>query len=352
MQGVVKALHQADKIRFRPALIARIARGYFNTLVLRRKVLRVLEISINTACQSKCSYCYAATFQNRSGALLSVREIRDLWLQAERMGAFSALVLGGEPTLRKDFLDVIAAFEPKKNIVTFTTNAIALTEEMVRELKRLGVFLVNISLDSTDPAINDRRRGYDGHFDAAMKAIDLCLTHGLDVTIPIVTSKSHFPETLKMVEFARRHGLTANLNLLTLSGRATALRADQFDAEFWETLCELYRRNPHLRSDFNVNLTLKIECPAGFEKIHVAPYGDVTGCSLISVSFGNVREEPLADIVSRMREFKHFKKRSDRCLIAVDEEYIQDYQLVASARPMTPVRAELIEKARLNRPYR
>lgn len=343
MEGIRKAIHQVNKVPLRPRLLAKVARGYFKTLVLRQSVLRVLEISINTACQSRCGYCYAETFKQPRGQQLTVAEIRALWQQAERMGAFCSLVLGGEPTLRKDFLDVIAALEPRKNLVTFTTNSISLTEAMVRELKRLGVFLVNISLDSPDPATNDRRRGYEGHFDAAMRAIEWCRVHGLAVTVPIVTSKSYFPQTLEMIDFVKRQGLVANLNLLTLSGRARADRADQFDAAFWDQLRALYASDASLRSDFNVNLSLKVECPAGFEKVHVAPYGDVTGCSLMSVSFGNVREEPLADIVGRMRQFPHFKKRPDRCLIAVDDQFIDDYQAVASSSAVTPVRVEHIE---------
>jgi MoaA/NifB/PqqE/SkfB family radical SAM enzyme len=342
----LKAAHQINKLRFRPAMLAKIASGYFNTLVLRKTVLRVVDISINTACQSKCNYCYAESFKQSGAQLMTVKEIGEMWRQATAMGAFSALVLGGEPTLRQDFLDIISTLEPKKNLVTFTTNGISLTEEIVRELKRLGVFLVNISIDSTDPALNDRRRGYLGHFEAALKAVELCRKYGLDVCVPVVTSKSHLQETMKMIEFGKKHGFTVTMNLLSLQGRAKKERADQFDAEFWEALCELYAKNPGLRADFDLNFTMKVQCPAGYERVHIAPFGDVTGCSLQSVSFGNIREEPLADIVARMREFKHFKKRSSRCLIAMDDEYIEDYQMIASEQPVTPYPVTKIEALR------
>lgn len=80
-----------------------------------------------------------------------------------------------------------------------------------------------------------------------------------------------------------------------------------------------------MRSGYDVNLNTRIGCPAGFGKVHVAPYGDVTGCSMMPVSFGNVREESLPAIVARMRKFKPFAERSSTCIVAVDDEFIQEY---------------------------
>ena len=77
-----------------------------------------------------------------------------------------------------------------------------------------------------------------------------------------------------------------------------------------------YDTHSNIRSDYGiVNPSMRVGCPSGHEKIHVAP-DDITGCSMQAASFGNVREEPLADIVSRMRSFRHFAKKSSRCIIA------------------------------------
>jgi hypothetical protein len=37
-----------------------------------------------------------------------------------------------------------------------------------------------------------------------------------------------------------------------------------------------------------------------------------------------------------MREFKHFKKRPDHCIVALDEEFIGDYVDPAMDEPSTP----------------
>ena len=199
IDGLRKTLHQINKIRYRPALVGNIAKAYFRRHVLRRPCLRVCEFSITPVCQSRCEFCYASKFACPGQTLLSVDEIRDIWRQARELGAFSSVVFGGEPLLHPGFLEIIELLEPRKHVITFTTNAIAMTEELVRELKRLGVFLVNISINSVDPDINDRLRGYPGHLEKAMQAMEWCKKHGLDVFLPIATAKPYWQETLALV---------------------------------------------------------------------------------------------------------------------------------------------------------
>jgi MoaA/NifB/PqqE/SkfB family radical SAM enzyme len=336
LDGIRKTLHQVDKIRYRPALLRKIANGYFRTLVLRKPTLRIVEFSINSACQSKCEYCYAAKFRRPGEQMLDVEEVRDIWLQASRMGAFCSLILGGEPTLHPKFLDLVAALEPRKNMVSFSTNCISLTEEMVVELKKLGVFVIYVSMNSTDAAINDLVRGYEGHHAHVMRVLEICKRHDIDVVLPITTSKDLLPETIELVDFARKNGLTASMGLLSPTGRAEGERDALFDADFWQTLRGLYDRNPDLRGDWDTNFTLEVECPAGFEKVHVSPYGHVTGCAIQPMSFGSLRERTLASLVEEMRGFKHFAKRSKHCIVALDKEFIEDYLDPAIHEVSTP----------------
>jgi MoaA/NifB/PqqE/SkfB family radical SAM enzyme len=340
LDGLRKTLHQVNKIRYRPVLLQKIARGYFRTLVLRKPTLRIVEFSINHACQSKCGYCYAAKFRRPGECMLDVDEIRDIWMQSAKMGAFGSLILGGEPTLHPNFMDIVAALEPRKNIVTFATNCITLSEEMIVELKRIGVFVIYVSINSTDPATNDRVRGYEGHHEHVMRVLDACKRHGIDVMLPITTSKELLPETIKLLDFAEEHDMMASIGLLSPTGRQEGQKQELFDQSFWADLRKLYDRNPGLRGDWDTNLTLKVGCPAGFEKIHISPYGHVTGCAIQPMSFGNLRDEPLSDVLVRMREFKHFAKRPKHCIVALDEEFIEDYLDHAIGVASTPYPVE------------
>ena len=340
LDGIRKTLHQIDKVRYRPVTVGKVAYGYFRTLVLRKPTLRIVEFSITPACQSNCGYCYAAKLNRPGETLLTPDEIGQVWRQASKLGAFQSFLLGGEPSLRKDLLEIVRVLEPKKNIVSFSTNGISLTEDTIVELKKLGIYVIYVSLNSLDPELNDELRGYQGHYDHAMRVIELCKKYDIDVFLPITTSKKLLPETTKMLDFVRENGFTANINLLSPTGRAEGEREDLFDEEFWTELRDLYDRNPSLRGDWDTNLSLEVGCPSAFEKIHVGPYGDVTGCAIQPMSFGNVREEPVERIVEKMRRFHHFAKRHPSCLVALDREFIGDYLDFAIDRPSTPYPVE------------
>jgi len=340
IDGFRKATHQINKIRYRPVLVGKIARGYFRALVLKKPCLRGVEFSITPDCQSKCQFCYASKFYKKGEELLTLDEIESTWTQAKAMGAFCANLLGGEPLLHPQFLDIIRLLEPKKHLVTFSTNCIALTEDIVKELKQLGVFLVMISLNSLDPKLNDELRGYKGHYDHVMKAVELLKKYKMDISFPVATSKPYLKETYEIVEYAKQIGAAVVVNLMCAMGRTEGEMDLLFDEEFWKEYRTMVDSNSHLRADFDVNLNLKIGCPAGFEKIHFTPYGEVTGCSMNPVSFGNVREASLADIVDKMRNFYHFARRSPHCLVAIDSRYIRDYMNYAANFESIPYRVE------------
>jgi len=269
-----------------------------------------------------------------------VDEIASVWEQAKQLGCFSANLLGGEPLLHPQFLEIIKILEPRKHLITFATNCIALTEDLIIELKELGVFLINISLNSLDPKLNDELRGYKGHYDHVMNAVQWCKKHNIDISFPVATSKTHLQETHEIVEYAREIGASVVVNLMCAMGRTEGERDILFDEDFWQEYRKLVNANSHLRADFDVNLNLRIGCPAGFEKIHFSPYGEVTGCSMNPVSFGNIRENSLHDIVDKMRNFYHFAKRSPHCLVAIDGEYIDNYMNFAENFESIPYRVE------------
>jgi MoaA/NifB/PqqE/SkfB family radical SAM enzyme len=82
------------------------------------------------------------------------------------------------------------------------------------------------------------------------------------------------------------------------------------------------------------------ECPGGREKLCISPYGEVIGCGMNYISFGNVLQEPLENIWERTCEWPPFKKRSKKCLIALDEEYLEEYLLPVAGYETLPVSIE------------
>lgn len=312
-------------IKLRIGLLPKILSGYAKTLVLGRAVLRTVEFALLAECNSKCMMCYASRMKRPDDTYLTVAEYRKIWEQASRLGAFSVILSGGEPTLRKDLFDILAVLDPGNTIFALVTNSLNLNRDYLADLKKAGVETIHLSLDSTDPRKNDLIRGYPGHFDKVISAIQEAKRQGFAVYLSTVIMHGGLKKMEEMVRFAAENEIGIVFSLACVSGNW----ADEHDVlltpEEWGSVQEYMTRNPHVRSDWTINFSMRQECPGGREKISISCYGDVMGCGMNYVSFGNVREEPLETVRRRMANFPDFKRRSRDCLIGADPGYIDRY---------------------------
>jgi len=134
-----------------------------------------------------------------------------------------------------------------------------------------------------------------------------------------------FAKMHEMVRFAKENQIGIVFSLACASGNWSDAKGVLLEQPEWEEVQAYMKANPAVRSDWTINFSLRQECPGGREKLNVSCYGDVTGCGMNYVSFGNVRQEPLEKIWRRMGNFPDFKRRAPDCLIGADRAYIERY---------------------------
>lgn len=318
-------IYHSKVIKLRFGLIPKILYGYFNTLVLRRASLRTIEFSLLAECNSKCVMCYASQIKREDDEYLTVSEYADIWKQAEKLGALSVILSGGEPTLRKDLLGIISVMNPKNTIFALVTNSLNMNREYLKELKKAGVETIHLSLDSLDEKKNDEIRGAQGHYKKVLETISNAKSLGFTVCLSTVIAHNGLNKMREMVKFAAANQIGIVFSLACVSGNWADEKDVLLTPKEWQSVQDYMKKNPHIRSDWTINFSMKQECPGGREKVSISPYGEVMGCAMNYVSFGNVRKEPLKTIWKRMQNFEHFKKRSPDCLIGADPDYIEKY---------------------------
>ncbi|MBF0327643.1 MAG: radical SAM protein [Nitrospirae bacterium] len=263
--------------------------------------------------------------KRQNDSYLTVKEYETIWKQASHLGAFSVILSGGEPTLRKDLFDILAVMDPRNTIFALVTNSLNLDKDYLIDLKRAGVETIHLSLDSTDSQSNDRIRGADGHFNKVMETIDEAKRQGFSVYLSTVIMHNGLKKMDEMVQYAAENDIGIVFSLACVSGNWTNEHDVLLTPEEWRRVQQYMQQNPHVRSDWTINFSMRQECPGGREKLSISCYGDVMGCGMNYISFGNVRYEPLETIWKRMRNFPAFKKRSRDCLIGSDLNYIEKY---------------------------
>ena len=325
LQKLKHFYYHARVIKRRYKLIPKILSGYINMLLLRRNSLRTLEFSLLAECNSKCIMCYATKLKKQDDHYLTVGEYKNIWQQASKLGVFSVILSGGEPTLRKDLFDIISVMDPHNTIFALVTNSLTLNRSFLSDLKRAGIETIHFSLDSTDETANDRIRGAEGHFRKVIQSIQDAKQLGLSVYLSTVIAHNGLDKMREMVKFSRDNDIGIVFSLACVSGKWSEEKGVLLTADEWRNVQSYMKANPFIRSDWTINFSMRQECPGGREKISISCYGDVMGCGMNYISFGNVREEPLEKIWKRMWNFPDFKRRSPDCLIGADSEYIEKF---------------------------
>ena len=82
-----------------------------------------LRLSVTDVCNFKCSYCLPDGYKGDADGFLGVDEIRRLIVGFAELGTRKVRLTGGEPTLRKDFLDIARVVSQTPGIET-----VAMTE--------------------------------------------------------------------------------------------------------------------------------------------------------------------------------------------------------------------------------
>ena len=112
-----------------------------------------IRLSITDVCNFKCGYCLPNGYfkvENKPG-FLNLSEISNLVAAFTELGVSKIRITGGEPTVRKDFFEVLKNIksEHKINNLVITTNGYKLNE-IAEELIATGINGINISIDSLD----------------------------------------------------------------------------------------------------------------------------------------------------------------------------------------------------------
>ncbi len=134
-----------------------------------------LRLSITDVCNFKCTYCLPDGYHptgKKNSSFLNQAEIKRIVHAFADCGTTKVRITGGEPTLRKDFNDIVASVAQTSGItkVATTTNGYRMAKQ-VGDWKEAGLTHINVSVDSLDPRLFHQITG-ENKFHDVMAGID------------------------------------------------------------------------------------------------------------------------------------------------------------------------------------
>jgi len=304
---------------------------------------------VTRACDLACRHCRAEAIKVRDVLELNTAEGETLLEQMRDFGPRKPhlVITGGDPLKRGDVFDLIEqAFWLGIPVSLAPTASTALTKDVMRLLKTIGIESIGLSLDGSTAERHDGVRGVPGCFAQTVKAIHLALDEGLDIQVNTLAAA----ETLE--DIPQIYKLLSGLDLmrwklftLVAVGRGkmlTPITAEQCEGlHHW--LYELSKRTP-----FAVSMTeaphyrrvvftgMKAEGLAGGAIrqtsvgrgfgirdgngiMFISHTGEIYPSGFLPLSAGNVRTSHIvkayrdSELFRKIRQTSSFKGRCGRC---------------------------------------
>ncbi|MCC7442594.1 MAG: GTP 3',8-cyclase MoaA [Bdellovibrionales bacterium] len=141
-----------------------------------------LRLSVTEQCNFKCAYCLPNGYRPKTGNApdLSLPEIRRLVAGFARLGFWKVRLTGGEPTVRRDILELAHTVADIEGIrrVALSTNGSRL-KAIAPHLRMHGVSAINVSVDSLNPAAFRQITGAD-RLNEVLEGIEAALDCGIE----------------------------------------------------------------------------------------------------------------------------------------------------------------------------
>ena len=192
--------------------------------------IRKLRVSLLDACNFRCFYCMPEDAQfMKSSKWLSVAQIQTICRELTQYGLKHIRVTGGEPTLRKEFDEILmglSSLDIEK--LGMTSNGYHL-EKKLAFLKGTKCQNINISLDSLKSNKFSKITKRVGSFEKVYSAILKAKEMGFHVKLNTVLMKGiNDNEILDFVEFSEKYQIEVRFLEIMKIGQACGSQDDLF----------------------------------------------------------------------------------------------------------------------------
>ncbi|MBN1262444.1 MAG: radical SAM protein [Anaerolineae bacterium] len=196
---------------------------------LKRKPIVVWNST--KACNLRCIHCYYTAHAEPDPDELTTAEARAFIDDLADFGAPVLLFSGGEPLMRRDMFE-LGAYAVERGLRTvISTNGTLIDQEAAGRIKEAGFSYVGISLDGIG-VTNDRFRGMDGAFEAALRGFRHCEAAGVRTGLRLTLNKHNVADLSDILDLLREERIPrACFYHLVYAGRGKRMQADDLTLE-------------------------------------------------------------------------------------------------------------------------
>ena len=281
----------------------------------------VLLAELTYGCPLHCPYC-SNPMASDTGRELDTDEWRNVFNQAARLGVLHLGLSGGEPLLRRDLPELVAAAREAGLYTNLITSGVGLDPARARHLRAAGLDSIQLSFQADEEGLADAIAGTRAH-SAKLNAAAAITAAGLPLSLNVVLHRAtigRLPALVALAEGLGAHRLElANVQFYGWAwrNRKSLLPTREQAAT---ALAEAQAARARLQSRMEIVYVLPDYFEArpkpcmqgwGARYLTVNPLGQVLPCpnatSIPGLAFDNVRDRSLDEIWHDSESFNRFR---------------------------------------------
>jgi MoaA/NifB/PqqE/SkfB family radical SAM enzyme len=301
-----------------------------------------IYISLINSCNLRCQGCWVDVAAKQEK--IEPEAMHRLLNESKAMGNSFFGILGGEPFMHPELLDIIAE-HPDAYFQIFT-NGHFITDEVAKRMRKLGNITPLISVEGNE-IISDERRGKAEVFSNTMQGLQNCLNNKVMTGVCTSLCKSNYEDLLKeewvdrLIEMGvmytwyhvyRPVGPDACPDLALTPEQQRVAR--QFVVDIRAT-------KPIVVVDAYYDADGNALCPAatGFTH-HISPWGDIEPCPIIQFAKESIHDErPLREVFNEsefLTDFRQTAAEATRgCIVLERPDLLHDLAVRHGAKDST-----------------
>jgi len=246
------------------------------------------SISLTNSCNFSCAHCEVDI--NTSKKQLSLSSIKSVLDQLADVGVLSLILTGGEPTLRKDLVEIIGEASERNFWTKLKTNAYLIDDEYREKILDTGLDRIDVSIYHNEAQKHDAFVGKEGAHERAMEAMAFfSRKRKLESVASVIAMKWNFDSIIPLVERLDdsqiRYAVDAYLAEPSKSCLNYAMELN------FEELKIIFKKIGKERSNA-LRPALKqansMMCSAGSGLVHINHDGEIWPCQRLRIPLGNV----------------------------------------------------------------
>lgn len=308
----------------------------FKTIVLRKDIIRSVELIHTLKCNCNCSFCSNEKLSEKI-QVMNKKEALKVIDKLHEAGIVAIVFLGGESLVDPNFIDYVKYTRSKRLIPLLQSNGTLLTKSKIKELAKAGLFSVTITLHDTIAKKHDQILNRPNSFKVIEQAIPLLKKHHIKVVLKTIYWRLSIKSGSfkRIVKFAKEHKVLLNINPFMPVGKGVSAKnlLTASEKKYYNKILQDPTITAHTKTRYDS------QCPAGHSYLGILPDGEIIPCYFLPVSVGNIKDISIDEARRKSKEMGLFKKGRKECIMAMNRKFFFEViQPLYSGKHELPVR--------------